>query len=228
MSSASTSVQFLRSKSGKRTNVRIGGKAKPKHAGKRDVPLATIRCREIDRYIIDRYGPVMPDDDAARDDVMIMLHHIAYKQAADRQWLMNDWLDQRAPWLIADERAAFIRKVFLHPIRYSADTLAEKLGLTWARRHRLGITTFWAIDMPREVHNEMGKAEKRERQRKVRRAAGCQPREVYEADSVKNRAKAEGISLRTWYRRQKAKTHYAAHGPVPHIVRVQITVTSQW
>jgi len=227
MSSASTATQFLRNKSGKKINVRIGGKAR--HAGKRIVPLATIRCREVQRYLIDRYGPVLPDDDAARDDIMIMLHHIAHKQAADRQWLMNDWLDQRAPWLVDDERAAFIRKVFRHPIRYSADTLAEKLGLTWARRERLAITTIWAIDMPRETHKEMRKAKKRDRQRTARRKSGCMPRTEYEANSVKKQAQAEGISPRTWYRRQKQlKTHYAGHGHVPHIARVAITVTTLW
>jgi len=223
----STATQFLRNKSGKKINVRIGGKAR--HAGKRIVPLATIRCREVQRYIIDRYGPVLPDDDAARDDIMIMLHHIAHKQAADRQWLMNDWLDQRAPWLIGEERAAFIRKVFRHPIRYSADTLAEKLGLTFARRQRLAITTIGATDMSKKEREELRKAKKAEHKRKARRAAGCMSRDEYEGGSI-NRLKpwlAEGISQRTWYRRQQ-KTHYAASGLVPHIARVAITVTTLW
>jgi hypothetical protein len=90
------------------------------------------------------------------------LHHIAHKQAADRQWLMNDWLDQRAPWLIGEERAAFIRKVFAHPIRYSADTLAEKLGLTFARRQRLAITTIGATDMSKKEREERQKTQTKE------------------------------------------------------------------
>jgi len=221
-----TAARFLSNNSGKKINVRIGGKAKPDRAGKRIVPLATFRCRDIERYIVDRYGPVLPDDDAGRDDIMIMLHHIAHKQAADPQWLMSDWLDRRAPWLIGEERAAFIRKAFRHPIRYTADTLAVKLGLTWARRKRLGITTIWVIDMPREKHAEMRKVTKRDRQRKARRAAGCVSREEYERASTGRQKPwlAEGISRRTWYRKQQ-KTHYAGHGLVPHIARAEITVT---
>jgi hypothetical protein len=59
---------------------------------------------------------------------------------------MHDWIDGRAPWLAGEERAAFIRKAFASPIRYTADTLAEKLGLTFARRQRLTITTIGAIE----------------------------------------------------------------------------------
>jgi hypothetical protein len=224
----STATQFLRNKSGKQINVRIGGKAKtkPKLGRKRPVPFATIRCREIDVYFTDRYGMVLPDDDAGREDVQIMLNHIAYRQAADRQWLMNDWLDRRAPWLCGAERAACIAKAFRNPIRYTSDTLAEKLGLTFARRERLGIHSIGAIDMPKEAREELRKIKARDRDRNTRRKAGCMTRTEYEANSVKRRAKAEGISTRTWYRRQQ-KTHYAAKGPVPHIARVSVTVTIQ-
>jgi hypothetical protein len=59
---------------------------------------------------------------------------------------------------------------------------------------------------------------------------GCKRRDDYEAGSVSRQKPwlEDGISRRTWYRRQQAKTHYAASGRVPHIARVQITVTSQW
>jgi hypothetical protein len=222
---STSAKQFSRNRAGNAIKLRLG--TKPVTQPGKVVPLATFRCRDVDRYLIDRYGRVLPDDDAARDDIMIMLHHIAYKQAADRQWLMNDWLDQRAPWLTGNERAAFIRKVFAHPIRYEADTLAEKLGLTFARRQRLGITTIGAIDMSKEQREERRKAEKRQRKRNARRKSGCMPRTEYEANSVKKQAQAEGISPRTWYRRQKhTKTHYGAAAPVPHIARVRIYVTT--
>jgi hypothetical protein len=225
---SSTATQFLRNKNGKQINVRIGGKAKPKLAGKRPVPFATIRCQELDAYFTDRYGMVLPDDDAGREDVQIMLNHIAHRHAQDRQWLMHDWLDRRAPWLIGEERAACIAKAFRNPIRYTADTLAEKLGLTFARRQRLGIHSIGAIDMPKEAREEMRKAKKRDAKRKARLAAGCLSRDEYEANSISRQKPwlKDGISSRTWYRRQQQQeTLYAGSGLVPRIVRARMTVT---
>jgi hypothetical protein len=121
-----------------------------------------------------------------------------------------------------EERKAFIRKAFRNPIRYRADTLAEKLGLTFARRQRLGIKTIGAIDMPAEAREEMRKAKTRERKRKARQHAGCMTRAEYEANSISRQKpwEAEGISQRTWYRRQQ-KTHFAADGLVPRLLPAQ-------
>src|SRR5262245_50159967 len=156
-----TPTRHARSRKGKPIKLKLGNKAAPRRT--RQVPLATIRCKQLDQYFTDRYGPVLPDDDAGRDDVMIMLHHIAFLQAADRQWRMEDWIDRRAPWLIGKERAEFIAKVFRKPIKYGADTLAQRIGLTYARRQRLGITTIGAIDVDAEARKEIKRMKDRER-----------------------------------------------------------------
>jgi hypothetical protein len=235
---ATTNSEFLRNRKGKPINVRLGDKHVSKQPRRR-VPGATIRCNELDRFFTDRYGGMfLPDDDAGRDDVLIMLHHIAYRQAADRLWLMEDWLNRRAPWLIGDERKAFIAKVFRKSIRYTADVLAAKLGLTYARRERLGINSIGSIDVNAEERKAIRAAKSRQRKAATRRAAGSQPRSEYEAQSNRKQALAEGVSLATWYRRRKAagqeaplapeppKTHYAVAAPVSPFQNDGLTVTS--
>jgi hypothetical protein len=203
-----TRARYARNRAGKPIKLKIGGRRVPK--SKRVIPKATLRCRDLDLYFDDRYGPVLPDDDAGREDVMIYLNHLAHKQD-DRQAAMHEWLDQRAPWLVGDARKAYIAKVFRKPIMYRADTLAQKLGLTFARRQRLGITTIGAIDVSKEERQEMRKAKARDRMRKVRH--GGMSREEYEGQSISRQKPwiAEGISRPTWYRRQQEqlKTHYA-------------------
>jgi hypothetical protein len=195
-----TRTRYAQSRKGKPIKLRVGGKPAPR--SDRVVPLATIRCNELDRFFDDRYGPVLPDDDAGRDDAVIMLHHLAFRQAIDRQLQMNDWLDRRAPWLAGRERDSIIAKLFRKPILFKPDTLAGKIGLTYARRQRLGITTIGAIDMPAEARKELRKEKARSRKAAARRAAGRMPRAEYEGQSIAKVKpwEAEGISRRTWYR----------------------------
>lgn len=205
MSNDNVRTLYARNSRGERTKLKLGGKPKHKRPT-RQAPFATIRCRELEQLFRDCCGPVLPNDDAGREDIEILLHHIAHKQAGDRKWLMEDAMDRLTPWLVGRERAALIRKVFRKPITYRADTLAELLGLTYARRQRLGITTIGAIDMPLKERKKLNRAHDREYQRNKRRAAGCQPRDQYESNSVSRKQpwKAEGVSQRTWYRRQTA------------------------
>lgn len=153
-----------------------------------------------------RYGPIQTDDDAGMEDAILMLHHFALRQTADRQWEMNAWLDRRAPFIAGEERKEVIAKVFRKPILFKPDTLATKLGLTYARRQRLGITTIGSIDMPAEARKEIRKEKARARKAAARRAAGCSSRTEYEADSLNQKKpwETQGMTRATWYRRKKA------------------------
>jgi hypothetical protein len=220
MSNGDVRALYGHNRQGQRIKLKLGGKAVRKRPT-RQAPFATIRCRELERIFRDRYGPVLPDDDAGRGDAEIMLQHIARKQAGDRQWLMEDYLDQSAPWLKGKERAALIRRVFRKPLSYRADTLAAMIGLTFARRRRLGITTIGAIDMSLEQREKLNREHDRDYQRDKRRATGVQPREEYEQQSISQSApwKAEGISRASWYRRQGAANDAppsSAQKPIMH------------
>jgi hypothetical protein len=91
----------------------------------------------------------------------------------------------------------------------SADRLARFLGVTYAQRQRLGITTIGAIDVSRKGRMMLSKRKDRDRKRRTR---GTKPRAEYEAHSL-TRTKpwqAAGMSRRTWYRRRRETEALAA------------------
>jgi hypothetical protein len=168
---------------------------------KRKAGISALRVAELDREFSDRYGgQLLVDDDAGRDDVRIMLNHIA-RRPGDPAPYMVAWLDRRAPWCAGEERAALITRTIAKPLRYRADTLARKIGLTAARRKRLTIHTIGAVDMTAEQRA----AERREQQRlakeQKRRAAGVPTIAEARAKRAKKSPWIEaGLARSTWYR----------------------------
>lgn len=145
--------------------------ARKRRQRKRPVGIAALRVAELNREFSDRYcGMVLPDDDAARDDVVIMLHHLA-RRGHDPLPSIESWLDMRAPWLSGEGRDTIVGKVLANPLRFRADTLAARLGLTAERRARLKIRTIGAIDQTVEQRAEMRRLSKIEYKRARRRAA---------------------------------------------------------
>ena len=132
-------------------------------------PPASVRVAEIDRILIDRYGDILPDDDAGRDDCFIMCHHLA-RRAGDPVVRIHGWLSQRAPWMPAADRQALTERVLARPRRWKADTMAKRLGLTAANRTRLKIKTIGAIDQTSVERAEIRRLAKIEYKRR-RRAA---------------------------------------------------------
>ncbi|WP_316205262.1 hypothetical protein [Bradyrhizobium sp. SZCCHNS3004] len=216
--------RFARNKAGKRIKLQVGDAERKRS---RKVPFATLRCNELDRYFDDRYGQVLPDDDAGRADVMIYLSHLAHRENIDRVRAMHTWLDRHAPWLVDDERDGAIAKAFRLMTKYKPDTLAELFGLTYARRQRLKIRTIGAIDMPKKAREERRKAKARERKAAQRKAEGRMSRAEYEGESISKLQPwvAMGKSRAAYYREQKAaKSPYAADTLVSPIASARVTI----
>jgi hypothetical protein len=176
---------------------------KAKNANKPPISLTALRIAELRRLFFDRYGRTLPDDDAGRDDVLVMAHHIARRRGYASQNIRS-WAELQAPWMTSVDVDIIIAKVLAWPIRWRADTLAKRLRLTEAERRRLHICTIGAIDMTKAERKEARKLRQRQRDRVRRRARGAKPRRDYEASSI-SRAKpwlALGISRRTWYRQR--------------------------
>jgi hypothetical protein len=81
------------------------------------------------------------------------------------------------------------------------DGWARALGLTYARRQRIGITTIGAIDVNKRQRTQLRKLRAHERYRRRRQALGATPR-TQSLSALKPWA-AEGISRRTWERRRR-------------------------
>ncbi|MGM4885328.1 hypothetical protein AB8A20_08120 [Tardiphaga sp. 604_B6_N1_1] len=120
--------------------------------------------------MVDRWGDVLPDDDAGRDDLFIMLHHLA-RRSGDPVIRMQTWISARASWLPSEERRAIIERVLATPLRWKADTLGKRLRLTAADRTRLSIKTIGCIDQTTEQRAELRRLAKIEYKRQRRAAA---------------------------------------------------------
>jgi hypothetical protein len=172
-----------------------------------DVPLAAIRIAELRRLYRSRWGPTLPDDDAGRDDALVMAHHLA-RRHGDAQHHIEMYLQVNAPWMDKIEAESLVATVLVNPIRFRADTLAERMNLTWKERERLGIKTIGAVDVPKAERERRRHQRKRSRDRtrreQRRRAKGAEPRSRYLAKALAQTRpwEALGISRRSWYRRR--------------------------
>jgi hypothetical protein len=86
--------------------------------------------------------------------------------------------------------------------RWRADPLAKWLGLTYADRQKLGITTIGAIDANKCERTRRRKLRKRIREQQKRQMQGAIPHS--QSAERQEPWKLEGVSRRTWYRHQGA------------------------
>jgi hypothetical protein len=172
------------------------------------IGMSTLRTAELDRLFEHRYrGIILPDDDAGRGDVRIMLHTLGRR--SDPTQRIDAWLAARAPWFAGDERDRLIEAVLDNPLRWRADTLGRMLGLTTAERTFLKIRTIGPIDSTAAERKEARRLNSLERKRAIRRAAGKPLIAERTRNSVNTQApwKAAGIARSTWFRRRARDRH---------------------
>jgi hypothetical protein len=174
-----------------------------RHGGK--IGMSTLRTAELDRLFDYRWGNILPDDDAGRDDVRFMLHTLGRR--SDPIQRIDVWLARRAPWFAGEERDALVQAVLENPLRWRADTLGKMLGLTTEVRALLKIRTIGPMDSTAAQRKEARRLKNVERKRAIRRAVGKPLRADKHRNSLKSQApwRAEGISERTWFRRRARK-----------------------
>ena len=146
---------------------------------RREPTMASLRLRDLGRVFRDRYGGVLPDDDAGREDLVIALHHLALlPPGASRAKALHSYIELWAPWMPDEEAQRLVAEVLDKPRRWKADTLAALVGLTMADRDRLGITTIGAIDCDKEQREARRQEIARNRAKARRLTAGATPREL--------------------------------------------------
>lgn len=166
--------------------------------------LMNIRLREIEDACRILYGPGLPNTPKGRGVLEVAFHTIAGFGGGVVTHCVS-WARMWARWLPAGEAKAIAARVAANPMKFTADTVAWRIGLTDAIRTRLDIRTIGAIDMNKRQRAARRKERDRIAKAQRRRAKGAKLRVQYEAESA-SRTKpweAFGICRRTWEARGK-------------------------
>jgi hypothetical protein len=180
--------------------------SKRQKSGRKRSPMQMVALRVSDFSTLfrSRYGIVLPNDDSGRDDIRLVVDHLASLPHPAKA--ITCWLETWAPWLTLAEHRQVISDGIANQRHWKADALAWRLRLTYQERSMLGITTIGAIDMSKAQREKRRKDKDRARKAAKRRAAGVVPRERYERGSIEHSKPwiEAGISRRTWYRNRSA------------------------
>ena len=137
----------------------------------------------------DRYGAVLPDDDAGREDLRELLLPISVGPHAELK--MPNAIEIWAPWMQPDEATRLIDEINLTPIWHrkpNGRLLGKRLRVTNGERERLRLWTIPPYNMSKQELMAYRKAKAKARMRLLRQRRGRKPRAVYLADSI-NRKK---------------------------------------
>lgn len=132
-----------------------------------------FRANELDRLFVGRYGSILPDDDAGRDDAAVMLDHLAGLD--DFHSRADGFLNVRAPWMSDQERTCLKQRAISSRRHWTASELGEHLRLqpaerstyrTWSIRPVDANGRAWTVHQLREAR--VSKARERARRARAR------------------------------------------------------------
>jgi hypothetical protein len=148
---------------------------------------------ELQLIYRDGWG-TLDDDQHGRALFSILLHTIANTVGNVAAKMTAAWREF-APWLPAAEMARLADEAVAVRRRWTADKLAQRIGLTYADRQRLRITMIGAIDMPKAERDRLRKERAVIAKREKRRAGGARTRAEYEANARALRAEAKALGI---------------------------------
>jgi hypothetical protein len=122
--------------------------------------------------------------------------------AKDQIWSLMECAKNMGGKITEAEASEMIEEASIPRKHLSADNLARFLGLTYAQRQALGLTTIGSIDVGRRARKELRKRRDRLAKERKRRAAGMRPQS--ESLSTTKPWRELGMSRASWYRRNKA------------------------
>jgi hypothetical protein len=123
--------------------------------------------------------------------------------ASDQVWSVMEAAKRMGGRITEAEADAIIDEATVTPRHRSADRLARWLGLTYDVRRALGITTIGAVNVDKLARKEIRQIRNKVAKERKRRASGAIARADYESNSIAAKARAEGVSRMTMYRRRR-------------------------
>jgi hypothetical protein len=172
-------------RSGPPSSVLTADVSRPKR--KADNNSARLRPRELSKLLWKRWRGRIPPDDEGKRAIRATLDCLA-KLGPDADRRMENFLQLNVSWMSASDRAAAKEAAFAANIFWSAEHLGRELGLTFAERCALGITTFRPVDVSFEELVDIQRKKHAERQRMMRLQKRLQtakvPAPVRRADAI--------------------------------------------
>jgi hypothetical protein len=108
--------------------------------------IVVLTIIDLETFFGDRYGHTFPDDDAGREDLIVLLKFMA--QLGD-PFAMSACAARWCPWLSEAEYAAMLAGIEPKRLRWNADGLAAEIGLNRATRSpRSGRSTSASASAP--------------------------------------------------------------------------------
>jgi hypothetical protein len=93
------------------------------------------RVRELRLFLSHRYGDTLPDDDAGRDDLELLLNYVVQLNPGYGVPAMIAEARASAPWLSCEDARTLAKRIAgRRPIKLKADTIARRIGCTYAER----------------------------------------------------------------------------------------------
>lgn len=171
--------------------------------------MRRLRLGNLRRLFRDRYGAVLPDDDAGRSDLYELLLPISVGPHPDIK--MPSAIEVWAPWMKQGETDALVEHIHRTPLcerKPTSKQLGERLRLTVTERQRLKLWTIRPYNMDKEELAAWRKANARARMRRLRQKRGSRSRTAYLAQSKSRQKPWEkaGVSRATWYRQNRETT----------------------
>jgi hypothetical protein len=177
--------------------------------GTRAEAIRRLRLGDIKKVLRSRYGHILPDDDAGRADLELLLDVVSFVPDSGNR--MKYQIEIWAPWMGAQESFHLIAAVQRKPDylrKITAADLGAKLNLTWNERQKLSIRTISAVGLTQEFaerRKERRREKARDRKARQRRKAGAKSRIAYRSTALAHLKpwERQGISRATWYRRRE-------------------------
>ena len=126
------------------------------------------------------------------------------RKAADPVWSVMEAAKSMGGKITEAEASAITKEASTTRRYVTADSLAEYLGVTYPQRQLLRLTTIGACDFPKRQRMQQRRHKDRMAKEKKRRALGMRPQS--ESLSATEPWRKMGMSRRTWYRKNKART----------------------
>jgi len=165
--------------------------------------ILNLRLKDLNSLIAHRHGGdaatyTLPDDDAGREYLYILISHYANVDPNAPRRIIK----LRAPWMSADEAERVIDMAFSYQRRWRSSTLGRELNYSEAEWHALRLRTVGPTGMTPEERRRISDAARKEQ---ARRRKGAKTRAHYEGASLSRRKpwEKEGISRASWYRRNR-------------------------